>query len=152
MALELQRPEQTQDLQKYIQDGVQELLERLPLRYTEFPSSPIFEKLSKALEWIRNYSYEDPAKLLVLVEQIKEKKILCVRLELKSKKEAFQRAVLSLIFREDQTVFTAYEQHSYVVAPPKNIEEEASLAVLEVFRKFIEDALIINPRNNPSIT
>lgn len=131
-----------------IRTRAMELFDRRPLRDNNLPTALVIEQLGKFADWIprtRASLLEEHAKLLILVENRLREEVLHVQLQLGIKGGGFKKIVLDLIFSERELLFTAYEDNSYVVAPPRERREEtASLPIIEVFSRFLKEALRVN--------
>lgn len=131
-----------------IRTRAMELFNRRPLRDNNLPTALVVEQLGRFADWIprtRASLLEEHAKLLVLVENRLREEVLHVQLQLGIKGDRFKKIILDLIFSEREPVFTAYEDNSYVVAPPRERQEgTASLPIIEAFSRFLKEALGVN--------
>lgn len=125
-----------------------ELWRRLPLKNNTFPSGLVLDRFSQFVDWIprtRASLLEEHAKLLVLVENTLREEVLHIQLQLSVRGDMFKKIIFDLIFSGNEPRFTAYRNNSYVVAPPRERQEEtASLPIIEAFSRFLKEALEVN--------
>lgn len=131
-----------------------ELWKRLPLKNNTFPSGLVLDRFSQFVNWVprtRASLLEEHAKLLVLVENTLKEEILHIQLQLSIRGDIFKKIIFDLIFSGNEPRFIAYENNSYVVAPPRERQEEtASLPILKAFSQFLKKALEAN--SSPATT
>lgn len=137
-----------------IRNRATELFGRLPPPDNNLPTALVIEQLGRFVDWIPRMHaslLEEHAKMLVLVENRLREEVLHIQLQLGIRGDRFKKIILDLVFSEREPVFTAYEDNSYVVAPPRERQKgTASLPIIEAFSRFLTEAFRVN--SGPVIT
>lgn len=137
-----------------IRTRARELFGLLPLQNNNLPTSFVIEQLGRFADRIprtRASLLEEHARLLVLVENRLREEVLHVQVQLGMRGSRLKKIILDLVFSEREPVFTAYEDDSYVVSPPRERREEtASLSIIKAFSRFLKEVLGAN--SGPAIT